>query len=1326
MKLPAPFTTTAAGAGGRFVALHLPKLKQIAVFDVKEAKVVKYLPASDQGLLLAAGRDHLFVIDPGTAVLQRWSFATFEKEATVKLPDDGPFSAACTGAGAAGPLLLFSKADRFGGAKALLINPITLRPVPVKDNAALPAGAPETMGASADGQTFAWLRGAHGGSVVVTVSEGKAEAKTHEFHGHTARPGPGGRYFYTGTSVLDAQMRRVYPSEAPAAPPTSLREFFPAVHGNLFFEVEAPFGPRFDGSGSGALKIYVEGQFTPVATTQIEVPVASNRDVYLVPRERAVVVPSKGRDELIVHPFDFDALLAKSGANYLLVTSEPPGEAAAGTKFEYAPVVKSKKGGVKFKLDAGPEGAKLVDGKLVWDVPAAMVKQEVSVILTVSDASGQELFHTFRVSVVAKPAGAAVVPDPPKPPPAAPGPKEPAVAPAPGPRPPGTAAGPTAFPITAPQFEANLKTVKLPERFGAYCLAGGGRFVVFALPAAKQVAVFDVSAARVVKYLPLAEADALIAGTARHVFVLNPTANVIQRWDLATFEKEATLANPVTGTVARLLAPSAADGPVFVLTKPDGAFGNKLTPLDPVKLLPLKGVEPARFNQPAGIRVSASGTSVAAFRKDTNAGSQAFSFDGKKFTGVPIWWGNVYGHVCPSPDGNTLYTSAGVAVGGKLTGSAYTIPAAEGNGFYLSVEVADAPHGSDTVPSKLKLHLVGDEKPLADLDRVDLPRGVNVWDRQAITPDERVLFIESARVVLVLPHGEREVEVYKLDPWAPLVKSGRDYLLVTSPPPALAVRGTVFEYAPAVRSKRAGTKLKVDIGPDGMTVANGVVSWAVPKDFAEPSVTVALSVTDDAQKTVFQTFELKVVAAADVPRPLPPAPAGPVAGEPAEPAPIVVPRPAGFRPAWVKDTAEISLPVAATDMVYGGGGRFLLVTLEGGRGLAVVDLNTAKVVKTIPLPVGAHVTAGARVVVIYSPADKKIEVWGLEKLELLKREDAPADLTKFPLTSFVMGSGADGPVFFHQRTPKRTAYIDLESLKIRDVPVRMFGWGPTTLEVSADGSLLVAAGGGWAGILVSQIRDGRALKTKEDANHDFWAVTALGTPLPTADGRLLLSAGGVIDPGLTSKVGGAVPGYVVPTADAGFYLRIAPKGGAEPKGPNGPLAAAELTLYSAGHHKLFTLSDFKEFENTYTVPTSGGTVMDDRVPSHLAVNRFLYHPRAGALCTVAGDNRTVVLRKIDLATELKNAGRDHLVVTSVPPAAVAGKRFTYTPTVLSSRGEHQVRLDAGPTGMRVEKGTVIWDAPAGAEEAEVKLTVTDASGFSLPHAFRVLASGPGR
>jgi hypothetical protein len=395
------------GGSGRYIILHLPKAKQIAVFDAQEKKVVKNLESTDDKLILAAGRDHFFAMDPTAATLQRWNFAKFEKEATVKLPDGVPFEMVCMGAGSTGPLLLFSKGDQFG-ARPILVHPITMKEVPTKDGP-LPTGHPGTARASTDGQTFCWQEDGFRSITIATVTDGKVVARTIRKEAFGPAPGPGGRYFYASDGVFNSEMTRVVPDDNSRPLDGG---FVPSTHGDLFLQVTPPGGPRFPKDpnplpeGPGKAQVFFQGETKPVGTIEglKGLSVASDRVIFFLPEHQLLILLGRDLDELILHPFDRDAMLGKSDTDFLIVASQPPTEAVAGTKFEYSPLVKSKKGGVKVALDYAPEGMKLgADGKLTWDVPAAMVKQEVKAILTVTDAGGQEIFHVLRLKIVEAP-----------------------------------------------------------------------------------------------------------------------------------------------------------------------------------------------------------------------------------------------------------------------------------------------------------------------------------------------------------------------------------------------------------------------------------------------------------------------------------------------------------------------------------------------------------------------------------------------------------------------------------------------------------------------------------------------------------------------------------------------------------------------------------------------------------------------------------------------------------------------------------------------------------------------------------------------------------
>ena len=61
--------------------------------------------------------------------------------------------------------------------------------------------------------------------------------------------------------------------------------------------------------------------------------------------------------------------------------------------------VKSKSGGLKYKLESGPDGMTISgSGELRWDAPAAQAGKTAPVIVSVKDAAGKELLHSFEVA----------------------------------------------------------------------------------------------------------------------------------------------------------------------------------------------------------------------------------------------------------------------------------------------------------------------------------------------------------------------------------------------------------------------------------------------------------------------------------------------------------------------------------------------------------------------------------------------------------------------------------------------------------------------------------------------------------------------------------------------------------------------------------------------------------------------------------------------------------------------------------------------------------------------------------------------------------------
>ena len=86
VPLAGAISDVVVGAGGRLLIFHLPKIRQLAVFDVSAAKVTKYIPLPSSDVALAAGATKLFIGLRTEKQIQRWSLNRLEREVTIPAP----------------------------------------------------------------------------------------------------------------------------------------------------------------------------------------------------------------------------------------------------------------------------------------------------------------------------------------------------------------------------------------------------------------------------------------------------------------------------------------------------------------------------------------------------------------------------------------------------------------------------------------------------------------------------------------------------------------------------------------------------------------------------------------------------------------------------------------------------------------------------------------------------------------------------------------------------------------------------------------------------------------------------------------------------------------------------------------------------------------------------------------------------------------------------------------------------------------------------------------------------------------------------------------
>ncbi len=385
-KLPEVFADVAVGGGGRYLIFHMPKLKKLAAFDVNEARVTRYIPLAEEDIVYAAGLDCVVIGLKKGGKLERWSLTTFELEKSAAPPFKEDVKGVVLGSASNGPLVV----------NGYFLDLATFRQLPILDanrNARVWEDRARPN-AAADGSVF----GLAGTDAHVYVTQGNTVREYQEAsQGHLV-PGPDGRRIYSGNGVHSQTLKRADRDDG------KLGFCLPAVRGDYFLSLTW----ATEGRG-GAFTVYLRGLSESIAKLDKAEhglqydggPIGSWRRVYFVPDAKVIAVLPASNDQVVLHKFDADAALEKSGANYLLVTSQPPKEAKPGSAFAYPVKVKAKDKRVAFQLDSGPKGmAVSADGVVTWAVPADAAPGDHDAILTVRDGTGQEVFHTFAVKVV--------------------------------------------------------------------------------------------------------------------------------------------------------------------------------------------------------------------------------------------------------------------------------------------------------------------------------------------------------------------------------------------------------------------------------------------------------------------------------------------------------------------------------------------------------------------------------------------------------------------------------------------------------------------------------------------------------------------------------------------------------------------------------------------------------------------------------------------------------------------------------------------------------------------------------------------------------------
>jgi hypothetical protein len=448
-RLDGTISDICVGGGGRYLLVTLKDTRKVAVFDVNAAEVVKTIDLPSPNALVAAGSSRFLIAFPDEKLLQRWDLGTLKREGGSRLsPIDGQLLALVMGCDSDGPALaLWAKDTQNGTLSETQFSFLDLDTLAV-----LKVGLVATSGGSGSisttGGSFrinsslserANLRASAGGALfglspslrTLTIL-GKAilVIDTHD-RGSYLAPGPDGRTVYSGlTGRLDADLQ---PKAATGMPqptlpvvtmPSSDPSYYLSISGlpDAVTQYDRPYTPKpYKAEGPVTASVHAAGDGLRLLTIHgldemafeikaedllkvkgefFQIDFTLDKRFYLVPQARLLVTVPWTNDRLVLRHLDIDEALEQSSGNYLVVTSSPTLIAQAGSKLEHQIVSRSRQGDIQCSVVSGPAELSVArDGQLSWVVPSALQGEDVTALIRVRDAAGQERSHELRIRI---------------------------------------------------------------------------------------------------------------------------------------------------------------------------------------------------------------------------------------------------------------------------------------------------------------------------------------------------------------------------------------------------------------------------------------------------------------------------------------------------------------------------------------------------------------------------------------------------------------------------------------------------------------------------------------------------------------------------------------------------------------------------------------------------------------------------------------------------------------------------------------------------------------------------------------------------------------
>jgi hypothetical protein len=411
------------------------------------------------------------------------------------------------------------------------------------------------------------------------------------------------------------------------------------------------------------------------------------------------------------------------------------------------------------------------------------------------------------------------------------------------------------------------KVVKLPAEVERLEVAGGGRYLVMKLRDMPALSVFDTFKGELAKHIRLPSTEFIFAAGGNTAVVYLRAENLLQSYDLDSFERKKTKSNPFGPVITDIVMGHSRGGRALVRH----AVGTEqlsqvsFSLLDTVRLEPIKLA--GRDGRPPISPHHSSYRDQVHFRANRDMDMITEWATGQSPTGVGLLvrHGSTYeqryehnsdGYLAIGDDGR-VYTESGRIYNSRLEEfgnlQGMKLFPALGGTLYLAL----APDG------KLTVYEAGKTRPLGPIGEFPAWKTNEGPHKQGdeLGLDRRVIFLPVHGRIAFIPQDNKTVILRPFDLKGALVSAGVDYLIVMSTPTAPATIGKSWTYQIETISRAGGVSFSLELDPEGMHVSDaGLVTWT-PKELPSgEGDTVVILVKDRSGEETYHKFMVTVLA----------------------------------------------------------------------------------------------------------------------------------------------------------------------------------------------------------------------------------------------------------------------------------------------------------------------------------------------------------------------------------------------------------------------------------------------------------------------------------